>query len=125
MLRCGRRVFLSHKVIQIKQKFEKNEVKKIILSEQPSGLLMCKGALTCTARISEVSELHAKVKNLIKEFGDVFPKEEPIGIPPFRGMAHQIDLVLGVSLPNSVAYRTNHEETKEIKSQVQELLEKG
>jgi len=38
---------------------------------------------------------------------------------------HQIDLVLGASLPNRPAYGTNHDETKEIESQFQELLEKG
>jgi len=33
--------------------------------------------------------------------------------------------VPGASLPNRPAYRTNPQETKEIESQVQELLEKG
>ena len=56
---------------------------------------------------------------------DIFPKEGPIGLPPFRGIEHQIDLVPGASLPNRAAYRTNPQETKEIESQVQELLEKG
>ena len=32
---------------------------------------------------------------------------------------------MGASLPNRPAYRTNPEETKEIESQVQDLLEKG
>jgi len=41
------------------------------------------------------------------------------------GIENQIDLVLGVSIPNRPAYRTNHEETKEIESQVQEFMEKG
>jgi hypothetical protein len=31
-----------------------------------------------------------------------------------RGIEHQIDLILGASLPNRAAYRTNPEETKEI-----------
>ena len=31
----------------------------------------------------------------------------------------------GASLPNTPSYRTNPQETKEIESQVQELLEKG
>jgi len=68
------------------------------------------------ATLSEVSELPPKVKNLIKEFGDVFPKEGPIGIPPFRVIEQQVDLVSGASLPNRPAYKTNPEETKEIES---------
>jgi hypothetical protein len=42
-----------------------------------------------------------------------------------RGFEHQIDLILGASLPNRAAYRTNLEETKEIQRQVQELLDNG
>nr|KYP62238.1 Transposon Ty3-G Gag-Pol polyprotein [Cajanus cajan] len=48
-----------------------------------------------------------------------------MGLPYLRGIEHQIDLVSGASLPNRPAYRTNPQETKEIESQVQELLEKG
>ena len=58
-------------------------------------------------------------------FGDIFHKEIPPGLPPLRGIEHQIDLVPGASLPNRQAYRTNPRETKEIESQVKELLEKG
>jgi len=112
----------SHKVIWMEENFEKNKVEKILLSEQPSSLLLCKGA--CTATLAEVSDLPPKVKKLLKEFDDVFPKEGPIGLPPFRGIEHQIDLVSGASLPNRPAYKTNPEKTKEIESQVQELLEK-
>ena len=45
-----------------------------------------------------------KIENLLKEFEDIFPKEGPIGLPPFRGIEHQIDLVSGASLPNRPAY---------------------
>jgi hypothetical protein len=55
----------------------------------------------------------------------VFPDELPKGLPPIRGIEHQIDLVLGASLPNRPAYRCNPEEAKEIQRQVGELLEKG
>ncbi|KAK1687221.1 hypothetical protein QYE76_048069 [Lolium multiflorum] len=61
----------------------------------------------------------------MKEFSDVFPEEVPAGLPPLRGIEHQIDLIPGASLPNRAPYRTNPEETKEIQKQVQALLDKG
>jgi len=112
----------SHKVIQIEEKFE-NKIEKILLSEQPSDLLLCKRTFTCTATLAEVCELPPQVKRLLKEFGDVFLKGGPIGLLSFRGIEHQINLVSRASLPNRLAYTTNPEETKEIESQVQELLE--
>jgi len=42
----------------------------------------------------------------------------------FRSIKHQIDLVLGVSLPNVQAYRTNPQKSEEIEFQVQKLLDK-
>jgi hypothetical protein len=65
------------------------------------------------------------VADLLQEHRDVFPKEIPPGLPPIRGIEHQIDLIPGASLPNRVPYRTNPEETKEIARQVQDLLDKG
>ena len=65
------------------------------------------------------------VANLLQEFKDVFPAEIPPGLPPLRGIEHQIDLIPGATLPNRAAYRTNPEEAKEIQRQVQELLDHG
>jgi hypothetical protein len=65
------------------------------------------------------------ITNLLQEFKDVFPAEIPPGLPPFRGIEQQIDLIPDASLPNQAAYRTNPEETKEIQRQVQELLDNG
>ena len=62
---------------------------------------------------------------MLQEYEDVFPDEVPPGLPPKRGIEHQIDLVPGASLPNRAAYRTNPEETKEIQQQVEELMKKG
>ncbi|XP_074570603.1 uncharacterized protein LOC141827283 [Curcuma longa] len=60
-----------------------------------------------------------------RDFEDVFPKEVPHGLPPIRGIEHQMDLIPGASLPNRPAYRSNPQETKEIQNQVEELLQKG
>ena len=97
----------------------------MLLVEQLSNLIICKGTLTCTTTLLETCVLPPQVKDLLKEFDDIFSKESPIGLPPFRGIEYQIDLFLGASLPNKPAYRTNPEETREIESQVQYLLEKG
>jgi len=55
----------------------------------------------------------------------MFPSDGPTRLPPFRRIERQIDFVLGAILPNIPTYRTNLGETKEIESQVQELLHKG
>jgi hypothetical protein len=65
------------------------------------------------------------VTNILQEFKDVFPAEIPPGLPPLRGIEHQIDLIPGAALPNRAAYRTNAEETKKIQWQVQDLLDRG
>ncbi|XP_070018272.1 uncharacterized protein [Nicotiana sylvestris] len=60
-----------------------------------------------------------------KDFEDVFPEDLPKGLPPLRGIEHQIDFVLASQIPNRPAYRSNPEETKELQKQVEELLDKG
>lgn len=83
---------------------------------------MCKGVLLST---NEITPLPISVCHVLQEFSDVFPDEVPAGLPPLRGIEHQIDLIPGASLPNRPPYRTNPDETKEIHKQVQALLDKG
>ena len=45
------------------------------------------------------------IEKLLSEFEDIFSNEGPIGLPPIRGIEHQIDFILGASLPNRPAYR--------------------
>ncbi|KAL5540963.1 hypothetical protein UlMin_044255 [Ulmus minor] len=66
-----------------------------------------------------------KVTRQVLEFEDVLPEEVPYGLPPIRGIEHQIDFIPGASIPNRPTYRSNPEETKELQRQVGELLEKG
>src|SRR6266498_858549 len=85
--------------------------------------LVCKDALISLHDMQHC--LPPAVTNILQEYSDVFPSEIPPGLPPIRGIEHQIDLIPGASLPNRAPYRTNSEETKEIQRQVQELLNKG
>ncbi|PKI78856.1 hypothetical protein CRG98_000717 [Punica granatum] len=48
------------------------------------------------------------------EYEDVFPEETPHGLPPIRGIEHQIDFAPGATIPNRSAYRSNPKETKEL-----------
>ncbi|XP_040938025.1 uncharacterized protein [Gossypium hirsutum] len=59
-----------------------------------------------------------------RDFKDVFPQEVPNGLPPLRGIEHQIDFISGAAIPNRPAYRANPEETKELQWQVNDLLQK-
>ncbi|KAJ9556733.1 hypothetical protein OSB04_011347 [Centaurea solstitialis] len=61
----------------------------------------------------------------LQEFEDLFSEEVHDGLPPTRGIEHQVDFVPGASIPNKPAYRTSPEETKELQRQVEELLAKG
>lgn len=61
----------------------------------------------------------------MKEYDDVFPQEGRKGLTLIRGIEYQIDFVLGARLQNRPAYRTNLQETKEIETKVQYLLNKG
>ncbi|XP_014496254.1 uncharacterized protein LOC106757910 [Vigna radiata var. radiata] len=96
---------------------------KNILLGQPHFLLYCKEALLS---INHQLDSHPKgLQKLLKEFDDLFSKEVLSGLPPLRGIEHQIDLIPRASLPNRPAYRTNPIETKEMEKQVHDLLEKG
>jgi len=71
-----------------------------------------------------LKDIPPSIRALLHEFKDIFPKDGPPGLPCFRGIEHQINFVSGASLPNTPAYRTNPIETKEIETQVNELLDK-
>ena len=96
------------------------EAKRVMLVGQPMYLLMSHDY--CLSSIA--SSLLIGVEELLKEFGDIFPKGTPHGLPPLRGIEHQIDLIPRASLPNKLAYRSNPQETKEIQRQLESLMEK-
>jgi hypothetical protein len=101
----------------------KSDLDEIDVTTAVCYALICKQTLFSLQDIS--LSLPPVVTNLLQEYADVFRKEVPPGLPPIRGIEHQIDLIPGASLPNRAPYRTNPEETKEIQRQVQELLDKG
>ncbi|XP_040960238.1 uncharacterized protein [Gossypium hirsutum] len=104
-------------------KTRKREIRKLMLARQPIFVLMYKECLLETNELDNT--LPTPIVSLLQEFGDVFPEEVPNGLPPIRGIEHQIDFVPSAAIPNRPAYRSNPEETKELEKQVAELMEKG
>ena len=95
------------------------EVNRVIVSQKPI-ILAIPRTLEC-----ETTKVHSTcLDDLVEEFHDVF-QDPPIGLPPLRGIEHQIDFIPGASLPNRPAYRANPTESKEIQQQVKELMTKG
>ena len=60
----------------------------------------------------------------ISDFSDVFSKELQ-GLPPHREIEFSIDVVPGATLASITPYKMAPLELKELKLQLQELLEKG
>ena len=101
----------------------KSEIKRALCTKQPMILLVYKEALLNANQLD--SSLPSTIVSLLQEFDDVFPEQVPHGLPPIRGIEHQIDFVPGASIPNRPAYRSNPDETKELQRQIEELMEKG
>ncbi|RDX83841.1 hypothetical protein CR513_35193, partial [Mucuna pruriens] len=93
----------------------------------PLAIENYKGEVLCDVVLMEVEHILLGCPWQLnrKEFIDIFPDEVQHGLPPLRGIEHQIDLIPGCPIPNRPAYSINLEETKEIQKQVNELLQKG
>jgi hypothetical protein len=65
------------------------------------------------------------IKQVLEEFPDVMFEELPEVLPPRRRVDHAIEVVPGVAPPAKAPYRMSHEELKELKVQLEELLAKG
>jgi hypothetical protein len=82
----------------------------------------CSGYLACVTE----EKLGRRIEEIpiIKEFVDVFLEELP-GIPPDREIEFTIDLLPDIAPISKAPYRMAPLELKELKDQLQELLDKG
>nr|GFD05268.1 retrotransposon protein, putative, Ty3-gypsy subclass [Tanacetum cinerariifolium] len=71
---------------------------------------------------SDVPSIHDQP--IVSEFPDVFPDELP-GLPPVREVEFSIELIPGAEPISKAPYRMDPIELKELKDQLQELLERG
>eukprot|EP00257_Ricinus_communis_P027240 XP_025014654.1 uncharacterized protein LOC112536240 [Ricinus communis] len=78
------------------------------------------------ANVVDVSKVSLGVVDIpaVKEFADVFPEELP-GLPPHRETYFEIETIPGEAPISIAPYRMGPFELKELKKQLEELLEKG
>ena len=80
---------------------KKSEIKRALFSNQPMIVLLYKEAFLSTNDLSQ--SLPSVVISLLQEFDDIFSEEIPNGLPPIRGIKHQIDFVPDATIPNRPA----------------------
>jgi hypothetical protein len=85
----------------------KEDLKELSEPNSMFFVLLYKDTLLSTNNLP--STLPSIVFDALLKYEDVFPDEVPPGLPPKRGIEHQIHLVSGASLPNCGVYCTNKE----------------
>jgi hypothetical protein len=106
----------THMLLPIKDKEVKPEVSNIVLlmsgkelltkvkkKEEPQFIVVRKPKIVLNK--TRVDDLPEEVQELLEEFADIVVDEIPRSLPPIRSISHQIDLILGASFPDKVAYR--------------------
>ena len=98
-----------------------------IISDLEAARLLnggCEGYLGC--EVVEIKEQRPKLEDIpvVNEFPEVFPEELP-GLPPDREIEFKIDLIPRTAPISKAPYRMAPSELNELKSQLQELLDKG
>ncbi|XP_060190611.1 uncharacterized protein LOC132619862 [Lycium barbarum] len=107
---------------ELREKYQREEKEK----SESETLLAISGEETSQDGFKKsISTLPSSISSLLQEYETLFPEEMPDGLPPLRGIEHQIDFVLDTQIPNKPAYRSNPEEIKESQRQVDGLLKKG
>ena len=89
-------------------------------------LFLRKGCEAFLALILDSKREQVNFDNIpvIREFPDVFPEELP-EVPPEREVDLPIEVVQGTTLISRAPYRMAPTELRELKTQLQELLDKG
>ena len=102
---------------------KESEVRKAFMADQPMIFMVYKESYPTNDETNQ--SLPSLAVSLLQEFEDVFQEEVPSGLPPIRGIEHQIDFIPRAVILNRATYRSNPEETKELQRQFEELMSKG
>ena len=96
-----------------------------VISVMQARRLLRKGCEAFWALVLDSKRGQIELENIlvVKDFMDVFP-EELLGIPPERKLDLSIDILPGTTPTSRAPYRMAQTELKELKIQLQELMDK-
>jgi hypothetical protein len=102
--------------------FKPNSLISVVTAQK----ILRKGCMGYLAYILNSDDEGLRLKDIpmVKEFPDVFPEELP-GLPPKREVEVSIDTFPGVPPTAQQPYRMAPAELNKLKTQLQELLDKG
>ncbi|KAL0544274.1 hypothetical protein IC582_019387 [Cucumis melo] len=105
-------------------KFKRAEI--ILYTRLKASKLLSQGTWSILASVLDTRELEVSLsfEPVVWEYPDVFPGELP-GLPPPKEIDFTIQLESGTAPISRVPYRMAPAELKELKVQLQELLDKG
>ena len=66
-----------------------------------------------------------EVQKFLEEYKAIVGDGKPATLSPKRLFSHQIDLILGTTLPKKASYKMTPQQNEEIAKQIQELLDQG
>ncbi|XP_062086510.1 uncharacterized protein LOC133792620 [Humulus lupulus] len=99
----------------------------LIITALEAQRMICNGCQTYLASVvdkSRETQLRPKNVHIVCEFPEVFPEDLP-GLPPNREIEFIIELAPETNPISKAPYRMAPTELKELKTQLQELLDKG
>ena len=97
-----------------------------VISALETKRLFLKGCESYLAHVVDTTVIEIKLENvlLVCEFPNVFP-EDLSGLPPNRELEFGIEVLLGLAPISILLYRMAPMELKELKTQLQDLMDKG
>ncbi|XP_052187885.1 uncharacterized protein LOC127798391 [Diospyros lotus] len=119
-------VCLRSRDLNVKFQGQKRASDRKRISALKAEKLLCQGARGYLSCVQEKGKEPLKIEEvrIIREFGDVFLNELP-GLPPQREIEFAIEIVPGAGPVSIPFYKMAPAELRELKTQLQELLDKG